>query len=181
MHWFVKSFRWVISHDKFTSLLSQGNFNSKTLWQQSKVVAQEISQSKDLKVLSFDDSIMAKPHTNENALNYWHFDHCSGKSVKGVQFLAALFNPQEMNVPVMVELIKKEIIIIDSKTGRQKRKSKIGKNELFRSIVSQCSYQLHIDYVLADSWFSSSTNEAYCNKWSKLYSSIKIKQVSGFI
>jgi len=147
-----------ISHDKFTRLLSNGNFNSKTLWQQSKVVAQEISQSKHLKVLSFDDSIMAKPHTKENALNCWHFDHCSGKSVKGVQFLTALFNTQDMNVPVMVELIKKERIIIDNKTGRQTRKSKISKNELFRSMVSQCSSQLYIDYILADSWFSSSAN-----------------------
>ena len=148
----------AISHDKFTRLLSKGNFNSKTLWQQSKVVAQEISQSKYLKVLSFDDSLMAKPHTKENALNCWHFDHCSGRSVKGVQFLTALFNTQDMNVPVMVELIKKEKIIIDSKTGKQKRKSKISKNELFRSMVSQCSSQLYIDYILADSWFSSSTN-----------------------
>ena len=148
----------AISHDKFTRLLSNGNFTSKTLWQQSKVVAQEISQSKYLKVLSFDDSIMAKPHTKENALNCWHFDHCSGRSVKGVQFLTALFNTQDMNVPIMVELIKKEITIIDSKTGKQKRKSKIGKNELFRSMVSQCSSQLHIDYILADSWFSSSRN-----------------------
>ena len=148
----------AISHDKFTRLLSKGNFNSKTLWQQSKVVAQEISQSKYLKVLSFDDSLMAKPHTKENALNCWHFDHCSGRSVKGVQFLTALFNTQDMNVPVMGELIKKEKIIIDSKTGKQKRKSKISKNELFRSMVSQCSSQLYIDYILADSWFSSSTN-----------------------
>lgn len=67
-----------ISHDKFTRMLSKGKFNSKTLWQQSKDVVQEISQSKDLKVLSFDDSIMAKPYTKENALNCWHFDHCSG-------------------------------------------------------------------------------------------------------
>ncbi len=148
----------VVSHDKFTRLLSKGNFDSRSLWKQSKVKAQEISQSQCLKVLSIDDSIKAKPHTKENALNCWHFDHCSGRSIKGVQFLTALFNTQDMNVPVMVELIKKERIIIDSKTGRQKRKSKIGKNELFRSMVSQCSSQLHIDYILADSWFSSSIN-----------------------
>lgn len=148
----------AISHDKFTRFLSNSNFNSKTLWQQNKVMAQEISQSKHLKVLSFDDSIMAKPHTKENALNCWHYDHCSGKSVKGVQFLTALFNTQQMNVPVMVELIKKEKIVTDSKTGKQKRQSKISKNALFRLMVSQCSSQLYIDYVLTDSWFSSSAN-----------------------
>jgi hypothetical protein len=148
----------VISHDKFTRLLSKGKFDSKSLWKQSKVMAQEISQSKYTKVLSFDDSIMPKPHTKENALNCWHFDHCSGRNIKGVQFLTALFNTQEMNIPVMSELIKKEVLITDKKTGKQKRKSKTGKNELFRSMVSQCSSQLHIDYILADSWFSSSAN-----------------------
>ncbi len=148
----------VISHDKFTRLLSKGNFDSKSLWKQGKVKAQEISQSQYLKVLSIDDSIMAKPHTKENALNCWHFDHCSGRSIKGVQFLTALFNTQDINVPVMVELIKKETFTINKKTGKQKRKSKISKNELFRSMISQSCSQLHIDYVLADSWFSSSLN-----------------------
>lgn len=148
----------VISHDKFTRLLSKGNFDSKTLWQQSKVTAQEISQSKFVKVLSFDDSIMPNPHTKENALNCWHYDHCSGRSVKGVRFLTALFNTQGMNVPVIVELIKKDLIRVDKKTGKQKRESKVSKNALFRLMVSQCSSQLHIDYVLADSWFSSAMN-----------------------
>jgi len=148
----------AISHDKFTRLLSNNNFDSKSLWKQSKIIAKEISQSKFIKVLSFDDSIMPKPHTKENALNCWHYDHCSGKSIKGVQFLTALFNTQDINVPVSVELIKKEVLLTDEKTGRQKRKSKISKNELFRNMVSQCSSHLYIDYVLADSWFSSSEN-----------------------
>jgi hypothetical protein len=148
----------AISHDKFTRLLSKGRFDSKSLWKQSKVTAQEISQSKFTKVLSFDDSIMPKPHTKENALNCWHFDHCSGRNIKGVQFLTALFNTQEMNVPVMMELIKKEVVTINQKTGKEKRESKVSKNELFRSMVSQCSSQLHIDYILADSWFSSGMN-----------------------
>lgn len=148
----------VISHDKFTRLLSKGNFDSRSLWKQGKVNAQEISQSHYLKVLSIDDSIMAKPYTKENALNCWHFDHCSGRSIKGVQFLTALFNTQDMNVPVMVELIKKETFTIDKKTGKLKRKSKISKNELFRTMISQSCTQLHIDYVLSDSWFSSSLN-----------------------
>jgi len=114
----------VISHDKFTRLLSKGKFDSKSLWKQSKVMAQEISQSKYTKVLSFDDSIMPKPHTKENALNSWHFDHCSGRNIKGVQFLTALFNTQDMNVPVMSELIKKEILITDKKRGSKKERAK---------------------------------------------------------
>lgn len=147
-----------ISHDKFTRLLSNGNFDSRSLWKQSKVIAQEISRSGSIKVLSFDDSIMPKPHTKESALNCWHFDHCSGTNVKGVQFLTALFNTEDMNVPVMMELIKKEILTVDENTGKHKRTSKVSKNELFRSMVTQCSSHLDIDYVLSDSWFSSSAN-----------------------
>ena len=148
----------AISHDKFTRLLSKGDFDSKSLWKQGKETAQEISQSSFIKVLSFDDSIMPKPHTKENALNCWHYDHCSGRSIKGVQFLTALFNTQDINVPVMMELIKKEVLTLDKKTGKLKRKSRLSKNKIFRSMVSQCSSQLRIDYVLADSWFSSGAN-----------------------
>jgi len=147
-----------VSHDKFTRLLSNGNFDSRSLWKQGKVIAQEISRSRSIKVLSFDDSIMPKPHTKENALNCWHFDHCSGTNVKGVQFLTALFNTEDMNVPVMMELIKKENLSIDEKTGKHKRTSKVSKNELFRSMITQCSSHLDVDYVLVDSWFSSSAN-----------------------
>jgi len=44
----------TIDYDKFIRLLSNGNFNSKKIWQQSKVVSQEINHSKHLKVWGFD-------------------------------------------------------------------------------------------------------------------------------
>ncbi len=70
---------------------------------------------------------MPKPYTQENSINCWHYDHCSGRSIKGVLLLTALFNTQEMNVPVMDELIKKDVLQIDNQTGKQKRISKISK------------------------------------------------------
>jgi len=45
-----------IKHDKITRELSKGNFDSKFLWQKVKTYIQELTQSKDTIVLSFDDS-----------------------------------------------------------------------------------------------------------------------------
>jgi len=147
-----------ISHDRFTRMLATSTFDSRNLWLQNKIMATELARADEIKVLSIDDSIMAKPHTDENEINCWHFDHCSGKSIKGVGFLSALFNAQGMNVPVMMELIRKDLVVVDGKTGREKRKASIGKNELFRRMTGQCSQHLYIDYVLADSWFCSNEN-----------------------
>lgn len=46
-----------IKHDKITKELSKGDYNSKFLWQQSKIYIQKMTQSKDIITLSFDDSI----------------------------------------------------------------------------------------------------------------------------
>lgn len=155
----------AISHDRFTRMLATETFDSRSLWLQNKVMATELARAGEVKVLSIDDSIMAKPHTDENEINCWHFDHCSGKSIKGVGFLSALFNAQGMNVPVMMELIKKDLVVVDEKTGRKKRKASMGKNELFRRMTAQCSGQLYIDYVLADSWFCSNENMKHLFKY----------------
>jgi len=147
-----------ISHDRFTRMLSKGTFDSRSLWLQNKVMACEISRASDTKVLILDDSIMAKPYTDENEINCYHYDHCIGRAVKGVGFITALLNSQGMNVPVMMELIKKDLKVTDKKTGKEKRKASVGKNELFRRMTAQCGQNLYIDYVLADSWFCSNEN-----------------------
>ena len=43
----------------------------------------ETMQSPD-GVLILDDTVEAKPYTNESHLIYWHFDHVTGKSIKGI-------------------------------------------------------------------------------------------------
>ena len=44
-----------IKHDKITRELSNGDYDSKFLWKQSKVYVKELTQSKELITLSFDD------------------------------------------------------------------------------------------------------------------------------
>jgi len=153
-----------IKHDKITRELATGSYDSKFLWKKAKVYVQEMTQSKDTIVLSFDDSIQEKQYTKESELNCWHYDHVFGRSVKGVNFLTALVEVGGMRVPCGVEFIKKDRWVIDQKTGKEKRKSSITKNELFRKMLRECYGKFLFDYVLADSWFSSTENMNCCKK-----------------
>lgn len=151
-----------IGHDKITRALSTGNYDSKFLWQQAKPYIEELRGSKEITTLVFDDSIEAKPYTDESELNCWHFDHTFNRNVKGVNFLTALLETGGMRIPCGVEFIKKDTWVTDEKTGKQKRKSSVTKNELFRNMLRECSKKIDFQYVLADSWFSSVENMQCC-------------------
>ena len=69
--------------------LSKGLFDSKFLWSYSKPYIQELTQSKEMVVLSFNDSIEDKQYTDNSELVCWHYDHVFKRSVKGVNFLTA--------------------------------------------------------------------------------------------
>ncbi len=57
-----------IKHDKITQELSKGNYDSKFLWKKAKPYVEELTQSKEVIVLSFDDSIQEKQYTDESEL-----------------------------------------------------------------------------------------------------------------
>ena len=71
-----------ISHDKVTRFLSSDDFDSVALWKRVKKTVRGIES--DEGVLIVDDTVQAKPHTDENELVCWHFDHTQGRSVKGI-------------------------------------------------------------------------------------------------
>lgn len=147
-----------IKHDKITQHLSKDLFDSKFLWSYSKPYIQELTQSKEMVVLSFDDSIEEKQYTDSSELVCWHYDHVFKRSVKGVNFLTALVETGGMRLPCAVEFVKKDLWVTDEKTGKQKRKASKTKNELFREMIRSCADKCRFDYVLADSWFSSVEN-----------------------
>jgi hypothetical protein len=153
-----------IKHDKVTRELSNGNYDSKFLWQRVKPYVQELTQSKDIITLSLDDSIEEKRYTDDSELNCWHYDHTFGKSVKGVNFLTALVEVGGMRLPCSVEFIRKDLWVVDAKTGKEKRKASVTKNELFRKMLKECNGKLYFDYVLADSWYSSVENMICCKE-----------------
>ena len=150
-----------VSHDQITRLLYGNNLSSKTLWEYVKPLCHEIKSPDGLLII--DDSIEPKPYTKPNALINWHYDHCTGKSVKGVNFVSAFYYSQEIGFPVGVEYVKKDKLIIN-KNGKTSYKSKETKNAMMRRLVYQASYNIEFSYVLADSWFSSAENMSFITK-----------------
>jgi hypothetical protein len=147
-----------LTHDNITRFLAKGNYDSKYLWQQVKPMVQELTNSKEEIVLSFDDSIEEKYYSDQSELICWHYDHVFNRSVKGVNFLTALVNVGGMRLPCAVEFVKKDKWVTDEKTGKQKRQSTKTKNEIYREMLLRCDTNFRFDYVVNDSWYSSAEN-----------------------
>ena len=146
-----------VSHDQITRFLSAQEYTSKDLWQQVKSTVRSIER--DDGVLIFDDTIQEKAWTDESELMCWHFDHCSGRTVRGVNLLNALYYCNGTSIPVAFELVTKPIQYSDIATKRLKRKSEKTKNEMLREMIDACIGQaLKFRFVLIDSWFSSEEN-----------------------
>jgi len=147
----------AVSHDQVTRFLSSDDFDSIALWKHVKKTVREI-ESED-GVLIFDDTIQAKPHTDESELVCWHFDHTQGRSVKGINLLNCLYHSGDVCVPVSFEMVKKPYVYCDIETRKVKRRSERTKNEMVRDMLAACQKnQLKYQYVLFDIWFSSSDN-----------------------
>ena len=155
-----------ISHDKVTRFLSERPYTGKDLWLQIKPVIRKIEG--DDGCLIFDDTIQEKAWTDENDLICWHFDHCSGRTVKGINLLNALYHHGDASIPVDFRLVQKPIQFSDVKTRRVKRASEVTKNELMREMIGTCvANQLKFRYVLMDSWFAAKDNFDYILKKKK--------------
>jgi hypothetical protein len=66
-----------------------------------------------------DDSISEKPYTDENAIICWHYDHAHQRTVKGINFLTALYHSQGVSLPVGFALVAKTEHHIDKKDGKE--------------------------------------------------------------
>lgn len=155
-----------ISHDKVTRILSEREYTSKDLWKEVKATVREIER--DDGVLIFDDTIQENVWTDENEIMCWHFDHCKGRSVKGVNILNALYHGGEVSIPVAFEVVKKPLEYCDVKTRQVKRAGEITKNEHMREMVRVCvGNNLKFRYVLADNWFGAKENFEYIVKSKK--------------
>ena len=146
-----------ISHDVITRLLASPAQTAKDLWLRVKPLVREIESKEG--VLIVDDSILEKPSTDESPLICYHYDHCQGRSVKGINFISAVYHNQEVCLPVGVHLVMKSDYEVDPKTGKHKRKALFTKNHYCRSLLAQAvQNQLKFRYVLTDIWFASSEN-----------------------
>lgn len=127
----------AVSHDRVTRWLSSPARSSKDLWRVVKPLVREMES--DDGVLIFDDSIVEKPYTDENDIICWHYDHSKDRTIKGINFLTALYSSRGVNVPVAFELVAKTEQYVDPKSGKQKRRSSVTKNEHSRNILKVCA------------------------------------------
>ena len=145
-----------VSHDRITRFLSSQDYTSKDLWLQVKAMVREVQTAEG--VLIFDDTIQEKAWTDESDLICWHYDHCTGRTVKGINLLNALYHCNGRSIPVAFELVKKPLQC-DLVTRQEKRKSERTKNEMMRQMIHTCLQNaLQFRFVLMDSWFSSEEN-----------------------
>jgi hypothetical protein len=144
-----------VSHDKITRLLASGDINSVALWKMVKPMCHEISSSDA--ALIIDDSIEEKKYTDRSELISWHFDHTVGRSVKGVNFITALYHSKEMSLPVGIDFVNKTKPVINKK-GKLVYESELSKNEIYRDLVWHSANNTTFKYVLSDSWFTCAAN-----------------------
>lgn len=149
-----------VSHDAITRFLSQETLTSRDLWKVVK--AQVRSIERDDAVLALDDTIQEKPYTDESELICWHYDHCVGRSVKGINMVSALYLSAGVSVPVAFELVQKTLLETDPKTGKDKWMCPTTKNEMARTLISESLQRgIIFKYVLADQWFGSAENMVF--------------------
>ena len=153
----------MITHDRVTNFLLESQFSSKDLW---KLVKRDVRQvESDDGVLIFDDTIEAKPYTDENEIICYHWDHCQGRHVKGVNLLNCLYYSQGMSLPLAFDIIRKDEVYVDPKDKKTKRRASITKNELMRNQLRQVQRnQVKYRYVLTDIWFASTENMTFIKK-----------------
>lgn len=146
-----------LSHNKITRFLAAEAMTSQNLWQIVKPLVRQVQ--KDEAVLVIDDSIAHKPHTDPSELIGWHYDHTTGTSVKGINFLTTLYCTQEVSLPVAFALVEKDGAFTDAKTGKPKRRASVSKNEHCRTMLKACvKNQMPFRYVLNDVWFAAADN-----------------------
>ncbi len=140
-----------ISHDAVTRFLAEEVKTSTNLWRVAKPLVRQMETDDGVMIL--DDSIEEKPHTDENELICWHFDHSKGRHVKGINFLSALYQVGQVSLPIAFDLVTKTEAYIDAKSGDLKRRSTITKNERSRMLLRVAVHnQVKFRYMLNDSW-----------------------------
>ena len=152
----------TISHDRVQRFLASDPRDSADLWQIVKPHLRKMER--DDGVMIVDDSIAEKPYPDENDIICWHYDHAQDRTVKGINFLTALYHCGGVSLPVGFEVIAKTEHYVDKKNGKAKRRSPITKNELYRTLRQPAvKNRIRFHYVLNDVWYSGADNMKFVN------------------
>ena len=151
------------SHDQISRFLSQKEFTQKDFWKIVKRLIRKIEHGNG--ILSIDDTISEKPHSTENEMICYHWDHSKNRSIKGINLLNFAYHSttaqgEEITLPVAYEIIKKTETYFDPKKQKIKRRSPITKNEMVRQRLHVLTNKNKVKYryIVWDTWFSSKEN-----------------------
>lgn len=149
-----------VSHDQVQRTLAGEKQTAADLWRIAKPHVRKIERANGVMIV--DDSISEKPYTDENDIICWHYDHSQQRTVKGINFVTSLYYCQGVSLPVGFEIVQKTERYTDPKDGKEKRRSKRTKNEMYRDLLWQAvRNQILFAYVLNDVWFSAAENMKY--------------------
>ena len=154
------------SHDSVTRMLAQGELSQQKYWKQIKRVIRQVEST--LAVISIDDTIEEKPHSTDNELISWHYDHSQGKSVKGINmvtftYVNELDSQVKVKLPLAWELVRKDKVVekTEKKDGkfitRQVRQASVSKIQLVKERLGILAHQNHVKFghVVFDTWYTS--------------------------
>lgn len=168
------------SHDQISRFLGQGLLTQKDYWKVIKPIIRKIEQP--CGVIKIDDTIEEKPHSKENDIICYHWDHSNNHSVKGINIINFLYQSplneeQSMSIPIAYELIEKKEQWFDAKTQKVKRRSSRKKNTIVRERLRILHHlnKVEFRYILWDSWFSSKENLDFVHSELKKYFVVAIK------
>ena len=149
-----------LSHDQITRFLSAPAPTAKAWWLLVKPLVRRVQSA--AAVLIIDDTIIEKPHTDENEIVCWHYDHSKGRNVKGINVISALYRTGELSLPIAFECVEKTEWTDPDEAGRFTRHARETKNEQLRRMVKAAvqTNQVPFGYVVADTWFGSKENMA---------------------
>lgn len=152
----------ALSHDKISRFLGQEEFTSKDYWRCIKPLVRKVEHEDA--VIKIDDTIEEKPHSTENEVITWHWDHSKKPKAghtKGINILNFLYHsPLGIEIPITYEIVRKTEEYVDVKSGKVKKRSARSKNEMVRDqlFVLHKYNRVPFRYVLWDTWFSSKEN-----------------------
>jgi hypothetical protein len=159
----------AVSHDRISRMLSKQTFTQQDYWRAIKGLVRQVESEQG--ILKIDDTIEEKPHSTENDIICWHYDHSKDCNVKGINIINFVYQPQpdsvsEFSLPVAFEVIEKTEKYFDKKSDKVKRRSAVSKNEIVRTrlrILHQLN-KVKFKTILWDSWFSSNENFDFVQK-----------------
>lgn len=161
------------SHDAITRMLAQPELDQQSYWRSIKKQVRALES--DQGSIAVDDFLEHKPHSRENELISWHFDHASGHQVKGINIVTFTYVNRDLEpsvkLPIAYELVRKDLTVTKMVKDKAKgkfiekttRQASVGKNELLRTRLKILTHQNNVRfaYVTFDSWYASAENMVF--------------------